>query len=619
VTGSVRRRGCASSVLAHALVAVWFVFGEASAGQAADTPAPQHGIAMVGTLKYPADFAQFDYVDPAAPKGGKLILAVNGSFDSTNPLIIKGDAVSGATGFVFESLLARALDEPFSLYGLLAQSIETPLDRSSVTFRLRPEAKFSDGKPVTIDDVIFSLELLREKGRPNHRDYYSKVARIDRVGTDGVTFAFKDATNRELPLILGLMPILPKHAIDVARFETPSVLPMIGSGPYVMHKIDPGRTMIYRRNPEYWGRDLALNRGRFNFERVEFQYFRDQAVLFEAFKSGAVDLQSESDPSRWVEAYNFPAITSGAVVKREFDVGLPAGMNGLFINTRRPAFADQRVRKALITLFDFEWLNRNLYAGQYKRTRSFFARSELASSDKPADAREQALLAPFASEVDPVVMAKGWQAPTSDGTGFNRANLRKALSLLKEAGYVNEGKALVDAKTKVPLSFEILIGKRDQERMLGSYVAALAQIGITARLKQIDPAQLQERQTRFDFDMMPFALNATLSPGNEQLFRWSSTQADTQGSFNLTGVKSPAADAAIAGLLNAATRDDQVSAIRALDRVLLSKDLVLPLFYLDKQWVAHASWLRQPAKTSLYGYQLDTWWADPATAPKRAE
>ncbi len=596
-----------------------FVAGSALvvAGAAA-VAGPVHGIAMLGEPKYTPGFAHFDYADASAPKGGRLILSANGAFDSTNPLIIKGDAVAGAAGFVFESLMGRALDEPFSLYGLIAESIETPPDRAWVAFTIRPEARFSDGTPITVDDVIFSLELLRDKGRPNHRDYYSKVTKIEKVGERGVKFTFKDASNRELPLILGLMPVLPKHAIDPAQFETPSLVPMIGSGPFVMHRIDPGRTIVYKRNADYWGRELGLNRGRFNFDAVEFQYFRDVTAQSEAFKSGDIDLQSEADPSRWTEAYNFAGVTSGAIVKAEFPIGLPAGMQGLFLNTRRPLLADQRVRKALIALFDFEWLNRSLYSGQYTRTNSFFARSELASAGKPADARELAMLKPYATDVEASILAGTWTPPKSDGTGFNRGNLRVALGLFKEAGYVQDGRTLIDSKTKTPVSLEILVAKRDQERMLGAYVTALAEAGIAARIRQVDSAQMQARQTAFDFDIMPFTLPASLSPGNEQLFRWSSAQADNPGSYNLTGLKSPAADAMIAALLAATTREDFVAAVRAFDRVLLSKDLVLPLFYLEKQWVAHASWLRHPKQTSLYGYQIDTWWADPVAAPKRA-
>lgn len=575
---------------------------------------PTHGIAMHGALKYPKDFNHFDYADPAAVPGGTLRLAVNGSFDSLNPLIVTGLPAASIQTFVYETLLARSLDEPFSLYGLLAESVEMAPDRSSVTFTLNPKAQFSDNKPVTVDDVIFSFELLRERGRPNHRQYYKKVTEAVRTGDHGITFRFAPG-DREMPLIIGLMPVLPRHAIDPDLFEKPSLSIPVGSGPYVISAVDPGRMLTFTRNPGYWGKDLPVNRGRFNFEKVEYSYFRDQSALFESFKTGAIHLQGEGEPSQWVSAYDFPAVAEGKVVKAELPIGVPAGMSGLVFNTRKPLFADQRVRAALGLLFDFEWVNKSLYSGLYSRTGSYFERSELSSLGTPASASERALLAPFPAAVKPEVLEGTWHPPVSDGQGYNRTNLRKALRLLKEAGYSVKDGVLRREADGAPFSFEIMTTTRSQERLLGSYVAGLAQAGITAQIRQVDSALYQDRLDRFDFDMVQYFWPASLSPGNEQLFRWSSVQAATKGSYNLAGVESPAVDAMIAAMLAATKREDFVAAVHALDRVLISGDYVVPLFHLKQQWVAHWHWLRYPKVTPLYGYQLDTWWADPATRP----
>ncbi len=576
-------------------------------GSAAEA-APQHGIAMHGDLKYPADFKAFDYVNPTAPKGGRMVFGVQGSFDSLNPLIVKGNAAPGVREYVYESLLARSNDEPFSLYGLLAESVETPEDRSWVTFTLRPEARFSDGRPVTVDDVIFSLDLLREKGRPNHRSYYSKVEKVEKVGERGVKMYFKPDGDREMPLIMGLMPILPKHLIDPAHFDETSLDLPVGSGPYLAVAVDPGSSFTLKRNPDYWGKDLPVNRGLYNFGEIRYEFYRDANSMFEAFKKGLFHIIQETDPSRWARGYDFPAFTDGRVVKETFKTGTPAGMNGLVFNTRRPLFADRRVREALTLLFDFEWQNKNLYFGLYKRTESYFAGSELSCFGHPADERQRALLAPFPDAVTPAAMDGTLKQPTTDGSGRDRDNWREALSLLKEAGYELSGGKLVEKATGKPVGFEMLAVTRDQERLFLSYARTLRRVGIDVSIRQVDSAQYQSRKTNFDFDMIENRWGASLSPGNEQSYRWSSQSADTPGSFNYPGVKSSAADSMIAALLAAKSRADFVSAVRALDRVLLSGDYVVPLFHLPDEWVAHWSQLRHPAVTPLYGFQIDSWW-----------
>jgi peptide/nickel transport system substrate-binding protein len=565
---------------------------------------------MHGEPAKDSGFAHFPYANPQAPKGGRLILAKRGSFDSLNPLIVKGVSAEGIREYVYESLLARAYDEPFSLYGLIAESVETPDDRSFVEFALNPAAKFSDGKPITTDDVIFSFELLRDHGRPNHRSYYKKVSKAEKTGDRKVKFTFDGSGDREMPLIMGLMPVLPRHLIDPETFEKTSFVPPVGSGPYLVGEVKPGQSITLKRDPNYWAAKLPVNQGLYNFDEIRFDYYRDAGSLFEAFKAGAVDARPEDDPTRWTEGYHIPAVRDGRIVKEAFPVATPAGMSALVFNTRRPLFADQRVRQALIELLDFEWINRTLYHGQYARTQSYFARSDLSSHGRPADERERALLAPFASEVKPEIMEGTFSFPVSDGTGENREGRKRALALLEEAGYRLEGGALRD-QTGRQVSFEILASTRAEERLLLTYARALKQVGIDARIRQVDSAQYQRRKLNYDYDMIQYDWPVSLSPGNEQFFRWGSDGVATEGTYNYAGVRSAGVDAMIKALLEEKDSEGFVAAVRALDRLLLSGDYVVPLFHLPKQWLAYWSKLKRPAGTPLYGYQIDTWWAAP--------
>ncbi len=569
------------------------------------------GIAMHGTPREDPGFTHFPYVNPDAPKGGRVIFAMQGSYDSLNPLIVKGEPADGVRDYVYESLLARANDEPFTLYGLIAESVETPPDRSYVEFTLNPEAKFSDGVPITVADVIFSHALLRDHGRPNHRSYYQKVVKAEQTGERKVRFTFDRSGDREMPLIMGLMPVLPKHLIDPDQFEKTTLTPLVGSGPYTIAQVDPGKSITFKRDPAYWGRDLPVNRGLYNFDEIRYDYYRDAGSMFEAFKSGLVQLRNEDDPTRWTEGYDFPAVRDGRVVKEELPVETPAGMAGLVFNTRRPLFADPRVRAALIKLFDFEWINRTLFHGQYARSESYFARSELSSHGHPADATERALLARYLDQVKPAIMDGSFALPVSDGSGENREGRREALALLEQAGYQLKDGRLVKVATGEPFQFEILAATRVQERLLLTYASALKQVGIDARIRQVDSAQYQRRKQTYDFDMIQYYWPVSLSPGNEQSFRWGSEAAVTEGSFNYAGVKSAAVDAMIEALLKADDSDSFVSAVRALDRVLLSGDYVIPLFHLPRQWVAHWRELKRPETTPLYGYQIDSWWLAP--------
>ena len=570
--------------------------------------AARHAIAMHGEPAWRADFDHPGYADPAAPKGGQLVQGVLGTFDCLNPFIVKGLPAANIRSYVVESLMARGYDEPFTLYGLLADSVETDAKRSVVTFTVNPAAHWADGKSVTPEDVIFSWQLLRDKGRPNFRIYYAKVAKADMVGERGVRFDMTGADDRELPLIIGLMPVLAKHATDPETFEDTSFNPPLGSGPYTITAVRPGNSVTFTRDKNYWGRDLPINRGLWNFDTVRYDYYRDGNTHFEAFKKGLYDVRAETDPGRWELAYNFPSLRDGRVVKEEFPYGLPKGMVGLVFNTRRRMFADVRVREALLHLFDFEWIDRNFFFNLYKRTASYFDGCDLSAHGVPANARERELLKPFPGAVRADIMEGKWSPPVTDGSGLDHAGLRRALALFKEAGYALKGTRLVHIASGRPFGFEMLTTTRDQERAALAYAGSLKRAGIAVQVRNVDPTQFEHRLLSFDFDMTQYHWEQSLSPGNEQLFYWSSEAADQQGSRNYMGVKSKAIDAMIAALLAAITREDFVSAVRALDRVLLTGFYVIPLYYPPVQWVARWKRIKHPARTSLFGYLPETWW-----------
>jgi len=569
---------------------------------------PSHGIAMHGTPKYPASFTRFDYANDRAPKEGEVRLAAIGSFDSLNPMIVRGTPAAGIRWHVFESLMGRAYDEPFSLYGLIAETIETPDDRSWVEFTLRPEAKFSDGTPVTVDDVIFSVETLRDQGRPNHKYYYGKVAAMEKVGERSVRLTFTEEGDREMPLIMGLMPILPKHVYEGQDFTRTGLTPMIGSGPYTIGKVEPGASITYVRNPDYWGKDVPVARGHNNFDRIRYDYFRDANASFEAFKAGEYTLRIEDDPTRWATGYDVPAVKDGRIIREKIKLGTPSGMRALVFNTRRDLFADARVRKALGLMFDFEWVNKNLFHGLYARTQSYFDNSELSSASRPASPKEKALLAPYPDAVTPEIMAMGYVAPRTDGSGRNRAQMRDAMALLKDAGYAVADAKLVNAATGAQMSFEILVASPEDERIALTFARNLERVGIDAKVRNVDSSQYQQRRQTYDYDMIFNFWSASLSPGNEQSFYWGSDSADTDGTRNYMGVKSDAVDAMIAAMLEARDREDFVAAVRALDRVLLSGHYVIPLYHAPHQWVARWQELEHPRVQPQF-VRFDTWWA----------
>ena len=590
--------------------------GLLATGPEAVSASPSYGIAMHGKPALPADFGHMPYANPDAPKGGRLVQSVLGAFDSLNPLIVKGLAVQQIRGFVIESLMARGNDEPFTLYGLLADSIDTDDARTYVIFHLNPLARFADGHPVRAEDVLFSWQLLRDKGRPNHRQYYSKVVKAEALDDSTIRFDFGGVRDRELPLILGLMPILPKHAVNAATFEDTSLTPPLGSGPYRVTAVKPGTSVTLTRDPNYWGKDLPVNRGLWNFDEIRLDFYREANGQFEAFKRGLYDFRVETEPLRWHEGYSFPAARNGQLIRETIKTGLPKPSEFLVFNTRRPIFADIRVRQALTLLFDFEWINRNYFFGLYSRAGGFFAGSELSAYTRAADNRERSLLQPFASAVRPDILDGTYRLPVTDGSGRDRKALRAALTLLSQAGYVLDGTVLRNRSTKAPLAFEILVTTRDQERIALTYARDLKRAGIDVSVRSVDAVQFDQRRLNFDFDMIQNRWDQSLSPGNEQSFYWGSEAADIPGTRNYMGAKNPAIDAMIAAMLEARDRPDFVDAVRALDRVLMSGFYAIPVYNVQEQWIARWNRIERPAATALTGYLPETWWQRPPKPSK---
>src|SRR5882757_2715560 len=613
VFGRIRPRVVCCVALALGLLP--FVLGEALAAES-------HAIAMHGAPAMPADFSHMPYANPDAPKGGRLVESMLGTFDSLNPLIVRGVAVQQIRGLPFErglvleSLMVRGNNEAFTLYGLLAKSVETDDVRSYVTFHLDPRARFSDGTPVTADDALFSWELLRDHGRPNHRQYYSKVAKAEALDPRTVRFDFGGAPDRELPLILGLMPILPKHAVDAATFEETSMTAPMGTGPYRVTAVRPGASVTLARNPDYWGRDLPINRGLWNFDEIRLDYYREANGEFEAFKRGLYDFRVEPEPLRWHDGYDFPAARIGEVIRETADIKMPQPSQFLVFNTRRRVFSDIRVRQALTLLFDFEWINRNYFFGLYGRSASFFAGSELTAYARAADDRERDLLKPFIAHLRLDILDGSYRLPVTDGSGRDRATLRSALTFLSEAGYDLDGTVLRQRSTKAPLTFEILVTTRDQERIALAYMRDLKRAGIEASVRAVDAVQFDQRRLGFEFDMIQNRWDQSLSPGNEQSFYWGSEAADNQGTRNYMGAQDPAIDALIAAMLEAREHPPFVSAVRALDRTLMSGFYAIPLYNAQEQWTARWNRIERPATTALSGYLPETWWQKPEPQAK---
>jgi peptide/nickel transport system substrate-binding protein len=575
---------------------------------------PSHGIARHGPPALSADFLHLPYANPAAIRGGRLVVGQLGTFDSMNPYIARGAVpeVSGGSGIntlIVQSLMMRSLDEPFTLYGLVAQTIETSPDRSWVEFKLNPKARFSDGKGVTSDDIRFTFDLLKEKGRPAQRNAYRRVKEVATSDAQTIRFVFSEPDG-ELPMLLALMPALAKHDINRETFEQPSFKPPLGTGPYVLGDLEPGKTFTLKRNPQFWGKDLAVLAGHHNFDEIRVDFYRDSNAVFEAFKVGLFDVRFETDPGKWNGGYDFPAVREGKVLKDNIRFEAPRGMTGIVFNTRRTHLANIKVREAITELFDFEWLNRNLFQGVYTRQMSYFDQSELASVGKAANDKERALLAPFAADIRPDFLEGSWTPPKSDGTGRDRHRMQTAIGLLKEAGFAVRSGQMVHEKTQVPLAFEFLANSREQERIGLAFADALKPVGITLQVRFVDSSLYWRRLRMFDFDTVIWSYGVSASPGTEQPNRFSSASADREASLNYAGVKSRVVDTMLEAIRAAATREDFVAAVRSLDRSLLSGFYVLPLYFAPDRWLAHQSSVKRPVRLSRYDLNFETWWRE---------
>lgn len=569
------------------------------------------GIAMYGRPALPSPAGPLPYADPDAPKGGRIVFGEVGGFDSLNPFILKGRAPFTLSPMTVETLMLRSLDEPFTLYGLLAESVETDAARSWVQFTLREGARFSDGSPVTPEDVLWSIETLSRDGHPRYRAAGGKIASAEIIPPRTLRFTFSEP-DRELPLILGLRPVLKKAQWQGRDFARSVMEAPTGSGPYVVADVDPGRSITYRRNPDWWARDLPITRGLHNLDEVRVEYFTDSTALFEAFKAGLITSHRELSPARWAANYGFPAVADGRIVREEIPHHRPSGMSGLVFNTRRPIFADLRVRDALIHAFNFEFINQTLNGGVEPRITSYFANSQLAMDHGPAEGRVRELLQPFVAELAPDAL-DAYALPVSDGSAANRANLRRAMELLAEAGWEVRDGALRNAAGE-PLRFTILLPQGNSEiaSAVEIFVTALKRLGIEAGVTTVDAAQFVQRSAAYDFDMTYMTLALSLSPGNEQWLYWGSQGVTEPGSRNLMGVNSRAAEAMIRTLLTTEAPEEFRAAVQALDRVLTTGRYVIPFWFADRSRIAHAADLRHPDRLPLYGdwpgFQPDVWW-----------
>ncbi|MEM1361192.1 MAG: extracellular solute-binding protein [Pseudomonadota bacterium] len=566
---------------------------------------------MYGDPALPPDFVSLPYADPNAPKGGRIVFGEQGGFDSLNPHILKGRAPYALRGLIFESLMGRNWDEPFTLYGLLAETVETGPNREWVEFTLRPEAKFSDGSPVTVEDVIWSYETLGTDGHPRFHGSWAKVEKIEQTGPQSVRITF-NTEDRELALVMGLRPIFQKSQFEGRDFAESSMVPPVTTGPYVISEAIPGRHVTLTRNPDYWGEDLGFNSGRNNFDEVRLEYFADGSVIFEAFKAGEISSFREGNPARWEDSYNFPAIQSGDVLRAEIDHERPTGIYGLVMNTRLPVFQDWRVREALLYAFNFEFISQAITGGRDPRIASYFSNSVLGMEEGPAEGKTRALLEPFADQLLPGAL-EGYTLPVGDGTERNRRNIRTALSLLEEAGWTPVDGVMQNAQGD-PLSFEILLrqGGAEQQAIINMYVQSLERLGIRPKITTVDNAQYTERTNAYDFGMTFYVRALSLSPGNEQMLYWGSTGVTQPGSRNWMGMDSPAAEAMITAMLNAESQEDFVAATKALDRVLTTGRYVIPLWYSDVSRIAYDKSLHFPEDLPIYGdwigWQPDVWW-----------
>ncbi|PIE25389.1 MAG: hypothetical protein CSA60_00695 [Neptuniibacter caesariensis] len=575
----------------------------------ADTVNYSHGIAMHGDLKYPADFSHFDYVNPDAPKGGKVIESAIGTFDSFNSFIVKGTAAAGLH-MIYDSLLARAGDEPFSLYGLIAESIEVPNDRSWIIFNLRKDAKFSDGHPITADDVVFSFDILRRKGAPFYKAYYADIESVEAFNDHRVKFTFKNNLNRELALIVGEVSILPKHYWENRDFAKTTLDIPLGSGPYMIDSFEAGRSITYKRRDDYWAKDLPVNKGKYNFAYRVYDYYRDNTVAMEAFKAGEYDFRRENSSKRWATSYTGSAFDDGKIIVREFEHQNPTGMQAFVINNRKPQFANPKVRQALALAFDFEWTNRNIFYNAYTRTHSFFSNSEMAATELPS-AAELEILQPIRDKVPAEVFTKVYRAPETKGDGRIYTELRQAKRLLLQAGWAFKNGSLINTETGEQFTIEMLLYSPAFERVVAPFIRNLERLGIKASIRLVDVSQYISRLRTFDFDIVVSSFGQSSSPGNEQRDYWHSSSANTEGSRNLIGIRNPAVDYLVEQLIQAPDREQLVLRSRALDRVLQWNHYVIPQYHINKYRVAYWNKFAMPKTRPKYNLGFNTWWIKP--------
>lgn len=593
----------------HGIFWIWLLTLGLAAPALAEAPQWRHGLALHEDLKYGPDFTHFEYVNPEAPKGGEMRLAEIGTFDSLNSFILRGTAPAGL-GMTFDTLTVQSQDEPFSGYGLVAESIQVPEDHSWVAFALRPQAKFHDGSPITAEDVIFSLEALQTKGHPFYRAYYANVTKAEMDGPHLVRFHFSGPENRELPLIIGQMPVLSKAYWQDREFDRTSLDVPLGSGPYRVAQMDPGRSITYERDPGYWGADLPVNRGRHNLDRIRYEYFRDANVALEAFKADQYDFRQENVARLWATGYDGPALRQGRIRMEEIPHELPTGMQGFVFNTRREIFQDPLVREALAQVFDFEWSNQNLFHDAYTRTRSYFSNSELASVGLPSPG-ELKILWPHRERLPERIFTQEFHPSVTDGSGNIRKNMRSALDLLAQAGWTVSPREwkLRHASGGEPMQFEILLNAPVFERVCLPYVRNLERLGITARVRTVDPTQYQNRINDFDFDMTVGLFSQSLSPGNEQRDFWAFDAAHIPGSRNIAGVRDPVVDELVDLVISAPDRASLITRTRALDRILLWGHYVVPHWHSRVFRVAYWDRYARPGITPKYGLDLESWWA----------
>jgi len=575
---------------------------------AQEKTATTHGIAMHGDLKYAATFRNFDYVDPDAPKGGNVKLAATGTFDSLNSFIVKGSPAAGV-GFIYDTLLTSSDDEPFSEYGLLAESITVPDDRAWIEFHLRPEARWHDGVPVTPEDVIWTFNTLLEKGQPFYRFYYGSVASVEKTGERSVKFKFSPGENRELPLIIGQLTVLPKHYWESREFDKTTLEPPLGSGPYRIKEVDPGRAIVVERVADYWGKDLPVKQGFNNFETIRYDYYRDSNVMLEAFKAKAYDYRSENSSKAWATEYDIPAVEDGWLKKETVEHHRSSGMQGFVFNTRQNKFTDKRVRQALAYGFDFEWSNKHLFYGQYARTRSYFDNSELAAIGLPSP-EELVLLEPYRGQIPDEVFTAEYNPPQSDGSGNIRKNLRAASKLLRDAGWeIKDGKRTNVATGEI-LDFEILLISPLFERIVLPFAKNLEKLGVAVTVRTVDTAQYVRRMDTYDFDVIVSTFGQSLSPGNEQRSYWGSAAATMEGGRNYLGISDPVIDKLIEHVIAAPDRKALVTATRALDRVLQWGQWLVPHWHIKYDRIAFWNKFGRPAITPSHGNQFMAWWID---------